>query len=183
MKITFGELAEIWFQAKEPRLRPRTTAYYRSALDLVLLPRFSSVHIQAVDADAVVRLIRDLERDGLHALHPRRKRKPLGRSSVTNYLKPLHGILALAVRRRMIAANPFDMLMDDERPLPEEKRPAFEWSDEAGGGPACRIGGPGGDDDQQVRLHAGAPAGRGTRSGRARSSVSSGATSTRTAGT
>src|SRR5262252_3238747 len=39
-KLTFSELAESWLEAKAPRLRPRTLDYYRSALGLVLLPRF-----------------------------------------------------------------------------------------------------------------------------------------------
>jgi hypothetical protein len=37
---TFAEVAEAWFEAKSPKLRDRTRAYYRQALDLVLLPRF-----------------------------------------------------------------------------------------------------------------------------------------------
>lgn len=97
--VVFAELAETWFDGKRARLRTRTADYYRSALDLVLLPRFGATRVSAIDADAIVRLIRDLERDGLHALHPARKARPLGRSSIQNYLKPLQGTLALAVRR------------------------------------------------------------------------------------
>jgi integrase len=129
-KVTFAELAETWFEAKRQRLRGRTTDYYRSSLDLVLLPRFGSWRVAAIDADAIVVLTRDLEREGLHAIRPERKKRPLGRSSVTNYLKPLHGTLALAVRRRLIPSNPFDVLTEDDRPMPEGKRPAHEWSDD-----------------------------------------------------
>src|SRR5205807_10077832 len=104
------DVAELWFESKAPRLRKRTADYYRSALDLVLLPRFGASIVSGVDADAIAKLVRDLERDGLHALDSKRPVRPLGRSSVENYLKPLRGILALAVRRRFIAANPFDVL-------------------------------------------------------------------------
>lgn len=129
-RVTFGELAETWFEAKAPRLRSRTSNYYRSTLDLVLLPRFGGWRIAVVDADAIVKLIRDLEREGLHTVDAERPKRPLGPSSIANYLKPLQGTLALAVRRRMIPTNPFDLLTDDDRPVRGEKRPAHEWSDD-----------------------------------------------------
>jgi len=129
-KTTFGELAESWYEAKAARLRPRTAHYYRDALDLVLLPRFGRYRVAAIDADAVAKLTRDLEREGLHAIDAARKKRPLGRSSVANYLKPLQGALALAVRRGLIAASPFAVLTDDDRPAREEKQPAHEWTNE-----------------------------------------------------
>jgi integrase len=128
-KVTFAELAETWYEQKQARLRGRTRDYYRAGLDLVLLPRFGQARLTLIDADMIVTLIRDLEREGLHALDPDRKARPLGRSSITNYLKPLQSILALAVRRRLIPANPFDLLTDDDRPVPSEPRPMHEWSD------------------------------------------------------
>ena len=129
-KTTFTELAETWFEWKAPRLRERTAADYRSALDLVLLPRFGKWRIATIDADAIAKLIRDLEREGLHALDRERPVRPLGRSSINNYCKPLQGVLALAVRRRLIGSNPFDLLTSDDRPQREESSPAHEWTDE-----------------------------------------------------
>ena len=129
-KITFRELAAEWLEIKNSRLRPRTRAYYRDALDLVLLPRFGSWKVSAVDAEAISRLIRDLERDGLHALDSKRPTRALGRSSIENYLKPALGILKLAVRRRLIADNPFGHLTDDDRPKREETSTPHEWTDE-----------------------------------------------------
>jgi integrase len=131
-KIALAELAETWYAAKATRLRPRTAAYYRRALDLVVLPRFGSWRVEAVDADAIAKLIRDLEREGLHAVDPSQPVRPLGRSSVENYLKPLQGTLALAVRRPgiAVAANPFDALTKDERPARGEKATAYEWRPE-----------------------------------------------------
>jgi hypothetical protein len=114
-RAMFSDVAEQWFEAKAPRLRPRTRAYYRRALDLVLLPRFGRARVTAVDADAVARLIRDLERHGLHAIDRSWPNRPLGRSSIENYLKPLQGILGLAVRRKLIPSSPFDVLTPDER--------------------------------------------------------------------
>jgi integrase len=129
-KTTFRELAESWYEARAPRLRPRSARYYRDALDLVLLPRFGRYRLAAIDADAVAKLTRDLEREGLHATCPDRRTRPLGPSSVSNYLKPLRAILALAVRRRLIPANPFDVLLPDERPARRERRRPHEWSPE-----------------------------------------------------
>jgi integrase len=129
-KLLFAEFAETWFEQKAPRVRTRTAEYTRSALDLVLIPRFGTWRIQAVDADAVARLTRDLEHEGLHALDLGRPVRPLGASSIDNYLKPLRGILSLAVRRRLVASNPFDVLTSDDRPQRTERKPAREWAPE-----------------------------------------------------
>jgi integrase len=129
-KTTGGELLEQWYVGKEARLRKHTAKDYRAALDLVLLPRFGSWKVAAIGADAISKLTRDLEREGLHAIDPERPKRPLGRASIVNYLKPLQGALALAVRRRLIGSNPFDHLTADDRPTREEKAPPFEWSDD-----------------------------------------------------
>jgi integrase len=123
-RTTFAKFAEDeWYKAKAPRLRKRTARQYRDGLNLVLLPRFGSWRIAAIDAQAISDLIRDLEREGLHAIDSKRPVRQLGRSSIDNYLKPLQGVLGLAVRRRLIANNPFDHLTADDRPKREEKAP------------------------------------------------------------
>jgi integrase len=123
-------VAEAWYEQKKPRLRRRTADYYRSALDLVLLPRFGNSPIGAIDADAIAKLVRDLEREGLHALDKKRKVRPLGQSSIENYLKPLQGAMAYAMRRQMIASNPFDVMTPDDRPTRNDKDDLYEWSDD-----------------------------------------------------
>jgi integrase len=127
-KTTFAELAETWLAGK--RLRPRTLAYYRDALDLVLLPRFGKQKLAAIDADAIAKLIRELEQRGLNAVDPKRPVRGLGDSSIDNYLKPLQGTLALALRRRLIGFNPFATLTKDERPVRAEKAQPHGWTDE-----------------------------------------------------
>jgi integrase len=129
--VTLAELAAQWWLTKQPRLRPKTQAGYRSALDLVILPRFGSWRVATVDADAISDLVRDLQARGLNAVDKSRKPRALGKSSVENYLKPLHAILKLAVRRNLIGSNPFDCLTADDRPRPEERREQYEWSPEA----------------------------------------------------
>ena len=115
-KVLFADLAEEWYAARAGKLRPRTRRYYRDALDLVLLPRLGRLRVAAIDADQVAKLTRDLEAEGLHAIDSARPIRPLGSSSVTNYLKPLQGVMALAVRRRLIPSSPFVVLTSDERP-------------------------------------------------------------------
>jgi len=127
-KVSFAELAEQWFESK--RVGAWTKRSYRDALDNVLLPRFGDWQVAAVDADAIATLIRDLEREGLHAIDATRPKRPLSASSITNYCKPLSGVLSLAVRRRLIGSNPYRVLTSDERPQQQGRRPAHEWSEE-----------------------------------------------------
>lgn len=126
---SFADAAELWFEHKKPKLRPRTAAYYRSALDLVLLPRFGRHRLIQIDADAIATLIRDLEREGLHALDEGRPKRPLSRSSIENYVKPLGQTLAFAARRGWIPSNPFSLLTADDWPSTSEGRDrAHEWT-------------------------------------------------------
>lgn len=127
---TFAELAETWFQAKSPRLRERTRRDYRVALDRVLLPRFGRLQVSGVDADAIAKLIRDLEREGLHVIDRTVAKRPLGRAAVLNYLKPCKQIMRLGVRRGLAPTDPFAILTDDERPQREETKQAHEWTSE-----------------------------------------------------
>ena len=57
-------------------------------------------------------------------------------STIKSYLRPLRRALDLAVRRGLIATNPYVLLTADERPpgdgdeTTEESEGAYEWSDE-----------------------------------------------------
>ncbi len=125
----FVDVAEAWFEAKAPKLRQRTRDYYRSALDAVLVPRFGRCRVAVIDADAIANLVRDLEREGLHAVDPGRPVRPLGQSSIENYLKPLAGSLAFAARRGWIPVSPFSVMTADDRPTRDDDRaPPHEWT-------------------------------------------------------
>jgi hypothetical protein len=79
----------------------------------------------------VASLIRDLEREGLHAIDPARDKRPLGRSSIENYLKPLQATLKKAKRRNLITSNPPADLDKEERPKDNgEKAKVHEWTTE-----------------------------------------------------
>jgi integrase len=103
---------------------------HRSALDNVLLPRFGKWRVSAIDATAIAELIRDLETKGLHAIDPKRRKRPLSASTIANYILPLQGVLTLAVRRGLIGTNPCSILTPDERPARKPKRAMVEWSDD-----------------------------------------------------
>jgi integrase len=128
-KITFAEWAETWFDLKKNKLRPSTVTGYRRALDVILLPRFGSWRLAKIDADAISALIRALHEEGLHAVDHSRPIRPLRRSAIVNYMKPLSGPLRLAVRRGHIVANPFHVLTSDDWPPQEERTIHHEWSD------------------------------------------------------
>jgi integrase len=116
-KLTFSVVAEEWFAGKR-KLRPYTRKNYRSYLDRILIPRLGSKKIGAISVEDIARLIRALENDGLSP------------STIMDYMKPLTGTLALALRRGYIAVNPCSLLTRDDRPAQRQKNPDHVWSDE-----------------------------------------------------
>jgi integrase len=128
-KVTFAEVAEQWYESKH-RLRAWTRRGYRDALDNVLIPRFGSWKVAAIDAEAIASLIRELEREGLHAIDPERPARPLSASTIENYLKPLSGALGFAVRRGLLSSNVCRTLTSDDRPAQRDAEPTHEWTDE-----------------------------------------------------
>ena len=127
---TFAEAAEAWYAAKMSKLRPRTQAYYRDSLDLVLLPYFGRLPLARIDAEMVASFIRDLQEQGLHLVDEKRPARRLSKSSVQNYCKPLQQTLAFAARRGWIASSPWSLLTNDDMPTrnhDEDEQP-HEWT-------------------------------------------------------
>jgi integrase len=116
-RATFAEVAEQWYGSKR-HLRPWTRKSYRSALDRVLIPRLGSMRLAAITPEHIAALIRALERTGLSS------------STIENYLLPLSGTMAFALRRGLIAVNPCALLTTDDRPARRERRQDHVWSDE-----------------------------------------------------
>jgi hypothetical protein len=86
------------------------------ALDLVHLPLFGHRRLTLIDADALSKLQHGLADRGLNYVDCTRPVRPLSRSQVDNYMKPLRGLMGYALRHRQIAVNPFDLLTADDRP-------------------------------------------------------------------
>lgn len=115
-RVRIRDLAEEAREAKRRRLRPSSCRAWEDALDRVILPEVGHLKPMQLGADRVARLIRDLEERGLT------------RDTIIKYLQPLNAIVALAVRRGMIASSPVALLSPDERPKTGERRQRFEWS-------------------------------------------------------
>ncbi|MFB1295795.1 tyrosine-type recombinase/integrase [Mycobacterium sp. pW049] len=62
-KVTFGVVAEQWFESKSHR-KPKTLAGYRSLLDTLILPRWGDVALKAIDYSAFATWIGSLSVDG-----------------------------------------------------------------------------------------------------------------------
>jgi site-specific recombinase XerC len=99
--LRFREVAEQWFESKR-RLRPWTRKLYRAALDNELIPTFGQLKLSQIDTESVARFIRKLEARGLSS------------STISNYLLPLSGTFAFAVRRGLASLNPCALLTNDD---------------------------------------------------------------------
>lgn len=102
-KVKFAALSEDWLASKN-KFRDSTIADYRADLNNVILPRFGHLKPSQITADKIAELIRELEAKGLSG------------ARIMNILKPLKGVVKLAMRRSLVSQNPFDLLMSDERP-------------------------------------------------------------------
>jgi integrase len=114
----FRELAEEWFEAKKPRLRPRVAAGYRTSLDLYVLPAVGDRKLGQVTVQAVAELACELEAKGLT------------RATVLNHLKPIRASFAYAIRRGMASYNPVDQLEPDELPAASTRKARIPTDEE-----------------------------------------------------
>jgi len=129
-KASFSEVAELWYSQKADRLAASSSGAYRFALDRIHLPRFNSWKIAAVDADAYAKLVRDLEREGLHAIDPTQPKRPLSPATIQRYMVPLRQVVAFAARRGLIGHDPLKNLTRDDRPRQADSEPPHEWTDQ-----------------------------------------------------
>ena len=110
-KATVREAGDAWL-AGQSRLREGTRALYGGNLDRHVYPALGKRRVSAVTEDDVLALIASLRADGK------------AENTIRNVLRPLSGLLAYAVRRGQLAANPVARLERSERPSPgqAEKR-------------------------------------------------------------
>jgi integrase len=128
--VKLAPVAEQWWERKSRKLRSSTATEYRSALDLVHLPLLGHRRLSQIDADAIAKLQLGLADRGLNYVDRKRPARPLSRAQVDNYMKPLRGIMGHALRRKLIAVNPFDLLTADDRAEDDSEHFVHEWSDE-----------------------------------------------------
>lgn len=63
--VRFGTAARKWLEGPVTGLRPATQASYANSIDRHLLPRFAHRRLDAISADDVAKLIRELRDEGL----------------------------------------------------------------------------------------------------------------------
>lgn len=98
-RVTVGELGAAWLERQQGHLKPSSYRPLEATYRLRVKPRWGSVSLGDIRPSAVQSWITDLGRDTDN-------RKGLGASVVQRSHQVLSGILADAVRDRMIATNP-----------------------------------------------------------------------------
>ncbi len=108
-KVTFAEVAAEYVAGLEAMVAageraPRTLERYQQHLDAHILPGIGHLQVQKLTADALAAFLRD--------------RQSIGLSSWTRkgMLTPISRVLALAVRRGYVSANPLRLLQPEELP-------------------------------------------------------------------
>src|ERR1700682_921975 len=101
-RVTFGEVAEQWYESKAVRLKGKTLEGYRSLLDTHVLPKWSKTGVGDIDWLAIQKWGGQLN-----------KTQPSSRAgdglSASRVLQSYHvcrAVLTYAVRSRMLSANP-----------------------------------------------------------------------------
>jgi integrase len=124
--VRFGEVRERYLDSPQfSRLGDWTRKNYRASLDGVIGPKFDRAKIGTIDGATIARFTVELEQ----------RLTPAGgkprQSTVENILKPMRGVMRMAVKEGLVSASPFTMLDRDDRPAPDERpHEAHEWTDD-----------------------------------------------------
>jgi len=116
-RLRFAEAADRWLAGPVLDLRETTQAGYRNAIERHLKPRFATRRLDAIDAEDVAALVRDLRGRGL------------AESSIAGVVATLGRVYRYAARRLAWAGqDPTALLLRSERPKVSQtaRRPIFE---------------------------------------------------------
>ena len=111
---TFGTVAEEWFAAKRPKLKPSTAAGYRSLLTMTLLPRWGETRLADITHADVQQWVvwmttnKDARQPRTTDKAKNAKRKPLSARRAVQAHGIFKQILAYAIRTKRLAVNPAD---------------------------------------------------------------------------
>jgi integrase len=111
--VPFGPVAQEWFAARRPKLKPSTVGGYRSMLDMTVLPRWGEVKLSDITHGDVQQWVTWLYTDpgARQARTPvaaKRKRSPLSAARAIKAHRMLKQVLAYAIRTNRLAVNPAD---------------------------------------------------------------------------
>jgi integrase len=116
-RVSFGEVAEMWYESKKVRLKGKTLEGYRSLLDTQVLPKWENTPVGDIDWQSIQKWIGDL-----NSTKPtRRKSEGLSASRVVQAYHVFRGVLSYAVRSRMLSVNPATDI-DLPRKLPADRK-------------------------------------------------------------
>jgi integrase len=109
VRLRFGEAADRWLSGPVLDLRPSTQAGYRNAVDRHLRPRFATRRLDALDADDLAALVRELRAAGK------------SEATIVVVVGVANRIYRYATRRLAWAGtNPVSVLLSSERPKPSQ---------------------------------------------------------------
>jgi integrase len=100
-RVTFGDVAEQWYEAKG-KLKGKTREGYRSLLDTRVLPRWENTAVGDIDWQSIQKWVNELSK----TKPTRRKTDGLSASRVGQCYHVFRGVLSYAVKARMLPANP-----------------------------------------------------------------------------
>jgi integrase len=110
-RMHFGAAAELWLSGPVVDLRSATRACYRNAVETHLAPRFAHRRLDAVSANDLAILVRDLRADGL------------AESTIVIVIGVTNRIYRYAARRLgWFGPNPVSLMLSSERPKPSQGR-------------------------------------------------------------
>jgi integrase len=112
--VTFGVVAEEWFAAKQPGLKPSTVGGYRSLLDMTVLPRWRDTRLIDIGHGDIQQWVTWMT-TSKDARQPRTtdeaqnaKRKPLSARRAVQAHGMVKQVLGYAIRTKRLAVNPAD---------------------------------------------------------------------------
>jgi integrase len=114
--VTFGAVAERWFDTKATRA-PKTVAGYRSLLDTLVLPRWKDVPLRDVSYEDLQQWVTGLSVDGSFKVEGR----GLGASRVIQAHQVVSQVLRYAVRAKHLSASPAEGIELPRKPEIEQR--------------------------------------------------------------
>jgi integrase len=116
-RVSFGEVAELWYQSKSVRLKGKTLEGYRSLLDTRVLPHWRNTAVGDIDWQSIQKWVAALTR----TKPTRRKSEGLSASRVNQAYNVFRQVLGFAVRSRMLSSNPATDIDLPRKPVSDKR--------------------------------------------------------------
>jgi integrase len=120
VRMRFAQAAAAWLEGPVRDLRPRTDECYRNALDNHLLPRLAGHRLDAISADDIAVIVREMRAESL------------SESTIAIAVGVVNRVYRYATRRLGFSGvNPVSVMLSSERPKPSQakRRRIFEGAE------------------------------------------------------